>query len=800
MKYQNIDASVIVTTGTLLLLVLSGCDTVSSRWEAGICDPREHLSDRNNCGCQQTCGPFEACVYGKCECSDSCDGKECGETVCGETCGDCGCGSECHAGQCISKRCVNRECGPDGCGGSCGECVSGQDICQDGSCVCIPECDGRDCGPDGCGGSCGSCGCGAVCEAGICAFHACDGKECGSDGCGGSCGPCGCGETCDSGFCVFHACDMRECGPDGCAGSCGGCECGETCDSGACVFHACDTSECGDDGCGGSCGECPEKYLCVEDAGQCEPAGSLTLSGHVTFEYWTGVKNDGEFELQGPDVGDATGLVAIGRDAGGTLLGTSIVGADGQYEIILPSLTTGSETVTFLPVWETGESTTLAVPMPTSGGDPSSDQREVWSWTTGVDAWGVGNLQISGADGSGAVQLFQQTRFAMQTAADLFSGGDLSSLPSLGVLWSLGVEWSCGCCFSYGKGQTSMDGAPLVEQSIFITDAPGEASAWGTIVTFHEVGHYVARNFSEDDSPGGEHFIGTPVSPPFAWSEGWASFFAVYNMTKLSGAPWSQYWDIQGGSSFWLDYDLITTQKESHSFEFPNPNGTIEQDLDENLVAAILWDIWDGVDYPDPLDDDDVNQGIVPLANAVSSSRFLDLDRGASGVDLVDFVDAMLCDDPPLLDALGDLLTGDFDFPYDGAPVCGGRARIPLSASLDGSRQGRTVALEASIELQGDLPGPLLIQLRVDGSGTVIEGAPSELLDEPDLTSAITRRFLIQDLDGAVVLEVSSHSEAAGLVGRFRWPSQQHTQRAPRATPVPPLRWHDIYIDRTIAL
>lgn len=45
-------------------------------------------------------------------------------------------------------------------------------------------------------------------------------------------------------------------------------------------------------------------------------------------------------------------------------------------------------------------------------------------------------------------------------------------------------------------------------------------------VIIHEYGHYVAKRYSRDDTPGGEHYLGDMLDPRLAWSEGWANFFA----------------------------------------------------------------------------------------------------------------------------------------------------------------------------------------------------------------------------------------------------------------------------------
>jgi serine/threonine protein kinase len=93
------------------------------------------------------------------------------------------------------------------CGNLWGQCSGNQEECQDGRCVCLPDCGPGSCGSDGCGGICGRCKGQDVCVDGTCVCQpACDGKECGDDGCGGTCGTCSSGHICSgSDRCVMVA-------------------------------------------------------------------------------------------------------------------------------------------------------------------------------------------------------------------------------------------------------------------------------------------------------------------------------------------------------------------------------------------------------------------------------------------------------------------------------------------------------------------------------------------------------------------------------------------------------------------
>ena len=200
--------------------------------------------DQNACT-DDGCSPLVGCEFvpnqsqcddnNECTTSDQCSGGWCQGAV--VICND---GNPCTDDLCDAT---------DGChfdlvenGTACGV-LNGWD-CQDGQCLCAPDCEGLNCGSDGCGSECGACAPGWGCMAGICVEMCspdCTGKECGDNGCGGSCGICDDGFNCDAGTCV-----------PGCETDCTG-------------------KECGDDGCGGSCGACPEGCFCGAGACSCAP-------------------------------------------------------------------------------------------------------------------------------------------------------------------------------------------------------------------------------------------------------------------------------------------------------------------------------------------------------------------------------------------------------------------------------------------------------------------------------------------------------------------------------------------------
>jgi hypothetical protein len=215
-------------------------------------------------------------------CWPSCVGKQCGDDGCGGSCGSCPQGYYCdpHNNKCVADckaLCETIECGPAGGVGECdcGECSGPQDTCNDGICLCQPDCEGKECGIDGCGGSCGECtGEQEACQDGVCVCEPeCEGMDCGDpDGCGGLCqGPCpGIQDKCTNGKCVcIPDCKFKQCGPNGCGGTCEDlCSEGYECQGNVCIcVPDCEGKECGDSGCWEPCGECPDDKKCIE--GKC---------------------------------------------------------------------------------------------------------------------------------------------------------------------------------------------------------------------------------------------------------------------------------------------------------------------------------------------------------------------------------------------------------------------------------------------------------------------------------------------------------------------------------------------------
>ena len=131
----------------------------------GTADPSSICCVRNTSGyCSGTSAARSPCDSAQCQTCDEQHGNcvstcSSSETCCNGTCAQC----------CMDSDCTGQKC----CSGTCSQCCADSDCpsgqtCQNGQCVCTPNCTGKTCGDDGCGGSCGSCPSGQTCVSGQC--------------------------------------------------------------------------------------------------------------------------------------------------------------------------------------------------------------------------------------------------------------------------------------------------------------------------------------------------------------------------------------------------------------------------------------------------------------------------------------------------------------------------------------------------------------------------------------------------------------------------------------------------------
>ncbi len=141
-------------------------------------------------------------------------------------------------------------------------------------------------------------------------------------------------------------------------------------------------------------------------------------------------------------------------------------------------------------------------------------------------------------------------------------------------------------------------------------------------VMAHEFGHVIEFGYGATSNPGLAHAPFEPLAPTLAWSEG----FADWTSSALRGDP--AYVDTNGLGGFAFELDTTVTSA--------NPALPMTQMISENTVAEILWDLSDA-----PAVDDDPVAGMPDDVFRVERNYLggHPSDRGATGIDFVDFLD-----------------------------------------------------------------------------------------------------------------------------------------------------------------
>lgn len=190
---------------------------------------------------------------------------------------------------------------------------------------------------------------------------------------------------------------------------------------------------------------------------------------------------------------------------------------------------------------------------------------------------------------------------------------------------------------------------------IHLLGANSDDDGYDDTVILHETGHYVEDTQGRSDSPGGGH-DGSPTDPRLAWSEG----FSTYWNYAVRNAPY--YMDSNANGGWGSDGEANLT--------LASETGTMSQDISEETVSEILWDLGDAVGT----DDDSVagdHGDVVRVQSAyLKAGNFRNV--GVDGVDLVDALDGWFIGVglTPCAGARG-VITTTRKFPYDFAGPAG---------------------------------------------------------------------------------------------------------------------------------
>jgi hypothetical protein len=203
-----------------------------------------------------------------------------------------------------------------------------------------------------------------------------------------------------------------------------------------------------------------------------------------------------------------------------------------------------------------------------------------------------------------------------------------SALPIITWKWTRGVQ-ACGPI------TTPVSCYRDSTKTIAVDATAKNGDEFDDSVLAHEFGHFVMKELSRVDSPGGSHRWIDRSHPRLAWSEGAATFIgqtivghSVYVDTRQPGT-WGR--------------SIETPEGEVLS---GTDDGTSSGRISEARVSAVLWDLADSgrdrarvnnVNYTDVLSS--VQSAFQTLKEVKGKQH----DRGFAGPDLVDFLDEWIC-------------------------------------------------------------------------------------------------------------------------------------------------------------
>jgi Lamin Tail Domain len=130
----------------------------------------------------------------------------------------------------------------------------------------------------------------------------------------------------------------------------------------------------------------------------------------------------------------------------------------------------------------------------------------------------------------------------------------------------------------------------------------------------HEIGHYIDREYSRGNSPGGSHSIGDNYQDPrLSWGEGLATWFSAAIIQQFNGYRPDIYSDRNSfGTS------------GGFAYQFESPSSSYRGPANEALITAVLYDIIDSTTSDDQTvatDDDNLTLPDIEVWEVLRSYR-----------------------------------------------------------------------------------------------------------------------------------------------------------------------------------
>lgn len=258
----------------------------------------------------------------------------------------------------------------------------------------------------------------------------------------------------------------------------------------------------------------------------------------------------------------------------------------GAFAVQVPAQATDVDRVEFVAAGARGDGA-LAYAVADPGFHPRAQPHDlfepkplarVWSVVRAVRELAPGaTLRILEAEGAGAFHVFD----AVQRAYAVYAQHASEPLQKVVVWLGLQTRFTCGTCMASEPVETLN---ATFQHQVWL-DGGGDQRYWSEALTLHELGHFVLNALSHPATEGGPHAIGTPTHPGQAFNEGWATFFS----SALRASP--LYYDKQGSKLFYADLGARRYSEGLPAWQRPEAALGLLQRIDENEVAAMLWDV-----------------------------------------------------------------------------------------------------------------------------------------------------------------------------------------------------------------
>lgn len=411
-------------------------------------------------------------------------------------------------------------------------------------------------------------------------------------------------------------------------------------------------------------------------------------AGCVSFAPGSGLRVQGRFLYEKHVPNSATNPTGYSAtpvaEGGGNFLvtiyeGSELIGIDltspggstavGTFDVEVSQAPTATTYVYFWPVaWSDQGKPLIAVARAKSPDPILQEADEYWWWGyevcpggqgCGTSTIDVGDLTVTVGDGSGAANIYHWFQYDYFRMRAMPKWNEVDPPLSTLVLWQgyvdsaqPGIKFSCGSCFlppSLGGGTVKV-GATATENDRYDTSmcVAGRGSGvvgqwdyeshWSRSTMNHEIGHWSMSSWSTSPGEGGPHYVDSASLPGLAYSEAWATFSGQTNISVGPGDNDPIYFTVQNGSGFWVD--ISKAQWSGGPLDRPNPNGPVDQDVNENIVSSVMWSLWASSNALTPQ-----GLGDGPMFEVMRSPRLNgSVNRGYSRLDLIDYLDALSCE------------------------------------------------------------------------------------------------------------------------------------------------------------